>query len=184
MNQACRAHATRTSALRSDRAACRADRTRSRRRRPPRTRRRYDRLRLIEAGQPRNARRAAGSRARSRRRRAARDASASASTRNCGRMSRGRADRHADADLPRPLGDRDEHDVHDPDAAHDSDTPAIDHQEQRSSSGSAPWPAEIISVWSGCEVVLLPGDAVRWRRSAVISSCGARHAASSRRADT
>ena len=50
--------------------------------------------------------------------------SASASTRNWGRMSRGsRADRHAHADLARPLGDRHEHDVHDPDAADERATP-------------------------------------------------------------
>ena len=46
--------------------------------------------------------------------------SVTASTRNCVRMSRPRApDRHAQADLARPLRHRDQHDVHDADAAHE-----------------------------------------------------------------
>ena len=47
-----------------------------------------------------------------------RTASTTASMRNCKRMSRRRrADRHADADLAGALGHRDQHDVHDADAA-------------------------------------------------------------------
>ena len=47
-----------------------------------------------------------------------RSESATASTRNCSRMWRRLgADRHADADLARPLGHRHQQDVHDPDAA-------------------------------------------------------------------
>ena len=46
--------------------------------------------------------------------------SVAASTRNCARMSRrSRAQRLADPDLARPLGDRHQHDVHDHHRAHD-----------------------------------------------------------------
>ena len=54
-----------------------------------------------------------------------------ASDRNCARMSRlPRARRHAHADLARPLRDRDEHDVHDADAA-DEQRDAADRGEQQ-----------------------------------------------------
>ena len=44
-------------------------------------------------------------------------------------VARAGADGHADADLARPLGDRDEHDVHDPDAA-DEERDAGDRPEE------------------------------------------------------
>ena len=45
-------------------------------------------------------------------------------------MAAFRADGHADADLARPLGHRDEHDVHDPDAA-DEQRHRRDREQQR-----------------------------------------------------
>ena len=60
----------------------------------------------------------------------------SASTRNWARMSRPtRADRLADADLAGPLADRDQHDVHDPDAADDQRDRGDPAEQQRQRGG-------------------------------------------------
>ena len=53
-----------------------------------------------------------------------------------------RADRHAHADLARPLGDRDQHDVHHADAADDQ----RDHRDRARSAGSASgWSLSMVS---------------------------------------
>ena len=72
-----------------------------------------------------------------------------------------RPDRLADPDLPRPLAYRDQHDVHDPDAAHEQADRRDAGQEQGQEAGDRPERGQQLCLVHDREVVLGPcGDPV------------------------
>ena len=74
--------------------------------------------------------------------------SVTASIRNCSQdVAPVRADRHADADLARPLRHAHEHDVHDPDAADDERDAGDRARAVRSSTSVVAVAASAISCW-------------------------------------
>ena len=91
--------------------------------------------------------------------------STTASSRNCQQDVRGvGAERLADADLARPLGDRDEHDVHDADAGDDQRDDADDEGADLDAGGGLVEVADRAVVGEHVEVVLLARvDAARRR---------------------
>ena len=81
------------------------------------------------------------------------------------RMSRrARADRLAQADLARPLGHRDQHDVHDPDAADEQRDGRDRRRAEATWSGwleeSAAWMSAMLRIWNAsCAATAGPGGA-------------------------